>query len=351
VSLPSALTSVITGNTTGVRVNGGTALIQKTNLGSNTSVGLQVLNNGVVDAGQTTSHTTELAAGLGVSSGGNDFSSYTATGAKAIRNENAYNSQTLTFPPDVMAENNLFYSTAPANIENVVDHHTDTSGYAYVDYSPPASTLEAAAGAKLTEPATAGLNLAQLQPLVAAAMERWARAGAGVWFLRQMSEATFVICDLPGGYLGLTDQNTVYLDWNAAGYGWYVDATPRKDEEFRSGRSRGELRAVDPRAVDRMDLLTVLEHELGHIAGLDDLWSANAGLMQSTLDVGLRRFPVRADLNPLRQPQPAASAPAGVAAVRVAPDQAAVDRVLANDADDPWKLRDHRFPAVGGSGK
>ena len=49
------------------------------------------------------------------------------------------------------------------------------------------------------------------------------------------------------------------------------------------------LRATDPRAVDRVDLLTVVEHELGHIAGLDDLDASIAGLMHGQLATGVRR--------------------------------------------------------------
>jgi hypothetical protein len=51
-----------------------------------------------------------------------------------------------------------------------------------------------------------------------------------------------------------------------------------------------DLRAVDRRAVDRIDLLTVVEHELGHIAGLQDVASDRVGLMKGTLDTGTRRL-------------------------------------------------------------
>ena len=48
---------------------------------------------------------------------------------------------------------------------------------------------------------------------------------------------------------------------------------------------------MDPRAVDRIDLLTVVEHELGHIAGLGDLDALANNLMSGTLGVGVRREP------------------------------------------------------------
>lgn len=40
------------------------------------------------------------------------------------------------------------------------------------------------------------------------------------------------------------------------------------------------LRAVDPRAVDRIDLLTVVEHELGHIVGRGNLDAALDDVMK-----------------------------------------------------------------------
>ncbi len=49
----------------------------------------------------------------------------------------------------------------------------------------------------------------------------------------------------------------------------------------------------DGPAAGRMDLLTVLLHELGHIAGLDDLDAASIpdGLMTELLSAGVRRLP------------------------------------------------------------
>ena len=81
----------------------------------------------------------------------------------------------------------------------------------------------------------------------------------------------------------------IYIDSNAAGYGWFVDPTPALDEEFTPSPSNQQLRAIDPRAVDRIDLLTVVEHELGHIAGLDDLDASVNDLMSGVLGTGIRR--------------------------------------------------------------
>ena len=71
--------------------------------------------------------------------------------------------------------------------------------------------------------------------------------------------------------------------------GWFVDATPGGDEEFalRDGR----LQAIDASLADeRVDLLTVVAHELGHVLGLDDL-DAGEELMAGALSPGVRRLP------------------------------------------------------------
>ncbi|HMC63934.1 MAG TPA: matrixin family metalloprotease [Gemmataceae bacterium] len=44
----------------------------------------------------------------------------------------------------------------------------------------------------------------------------------------------------------------------------------------------------NPGEMNRMDLLTVLQHELGHILGYDH---TDAGLMDATLGTGIRETP------------------------------------------------------------
>ncbi|MFC1597531.1 hypothetical protein ACFL5Q_06300, partial [Planctomycetota bacterium] len=293
--------ATITGNGTGVRVDGGTALIQGCDLKNNTTAALNVLNDGIVDAGQSAAPSD--FTGMGTSTGGNDFSSYTSSsGPYAIVNDNVDSvSGAEGVPPDVKAENNLFYSSVLENIQNVVVHDGDLSTRGYVDFDPPQSTLWAADGPKPSDPNAVGLTLVDLEPIIVAAMDRWYRVTRSQKLLDEMSQAEFVIADLPGGMLGVTDGNTITIDWDAAGYGWFVDLTPSRDEEYRGGRGRGELQAIDPRAVDRMDLLTVVEHELGHIVGLQDLGGDGSGLMSGTLDSGIRRLPLRSGFRPLRR--------------------------------------------------
>ena len=71
--------------------------------------------------------------------------------------------------------------------------------------------------------------------------------------------------------------NAIYLDDNAAGWGWFVDPTPWGDSEFTSPGNQGEQ--------NRMDLLTVIEHEIGHLLGRDH---DEEGVMAETLAAGTR---------------------------------------------------------------
>ena len=59
--------------------------------------------------------------------------------------------------------------------------------------------------------------------------------------------------------------NSIIVDVNAAGHGWHIDETPLNDSGFTKPRS--EIR--DPHSID---LLTAVMHELGHVAGLPDLY-------------------------------------------------------------------------------
>jgi hypothetical protein len=91
--------------------------------------------------------------------------------------------------------------------------------------------------------------------------------------------------------LGKAIGASVLIDLDAAGWGWFVDATPVNDVEFGLSLSDVEKMALETSpAFGRMDLLTVVMHEMGHVLGFKDL-DPNAGaLMSGTLDAGTRRL-------------------------------------------------------------
>ncbi|MFP6614236.1 MAG: hypothetical protein VB835_18140, partial [Pirellulales bacterium] len=98
------------------------------------------------------------------------------------------------------------------------------------------------------------------------------------------SNVSWAIADLSGATLGLATPATVTIDADAAGYGWYIDATPQNDTEFTPSAGR-------PGTAAEIDLLTVVMHELGHVAGLDDLYDAGEedDLMYAWLQPGMRK--------------------------------------------------------------
>ena len=86
-----------------------------------------------------------------------------------------------------------------------------------------------------------------------------------------MSRAISV--DLPGSFLGMADDGVIWLDRDAAGYCWSFTTEP-----------------------DRVDLLTVVTHELGHLLGFEH--GDEDDLMGETLGLGERHLPAPAATTP-----------------------------------------------------
>jgi hypothetical protein len=114
--------------------------------------------------------------------------------------------------------------------------------------------------------------------------------------LEKASQVRTTIVDLPGWTLAEATEDGINIDLNANGFGWYVDSTPNDDSEF--AHEGDQLRAIEGTEADgRVDLLTVLTHELGHYLGLkhtdaetEQLTATNA-FMQSGIRPGIRRLP------------------------------------------------------------
>ncbi|HEY0150071.1 MAG TPA: Ig-like domain-containing protein [Allosphingosinicella sp.] len=138
------------------------------------------------------------------------------------------------------------------------------------------------------------ISEAELSLIVEAAIQRWADAGATPGQLAAMRAVSVTVGSLSGLYLGAADSGRIVVDDNAAGYSWFIDSTPGEDSEFAGSPLTG---LAGTAASTRVDLLTVVMHELGHQIGLGDSYAAGDAdsLMFGTINAGERRLPGSGD--------------------------------------------------------
>jgi hypothetical protein len=143
------------------------------------------------------------------------------------------------------------------------------------------TSAQLAAGVAPAGSVATPLTQGQLQPVIAAAERQWAAAGVAP---SRLAAIKFVITTLPLGEVGYTVGNTVYIDATAAGFGWYTGAT--------GGFGANGLALAGGPAAGRIDLLTVVLHEIGHTVGLPDGCACGpfTTLMQTSLPAGVRRL-------------------------------------------------------------
>jgi hypothetical protein len=149
----------------------------------------------------------------------------------------------------------------------------------------PASSLMAVAAGE-----TDGrvLQLNEVAPVLDAAARRLSKSlGLSSQALAELFALDVGITDLPGLLLARTDGNSVEIDSDAAGHGWFVDPTPMDDVEFRRHIPGTGLAATpNSGAHGQIDLLSVIMHELGHV--LDMSHESDQPFMAATLADGQR---------------------------------------------------------------
>ncbi len=139
---------------------------------------------------------------------------------------------------------------------------------------------------------TNNLTQAQLDTMVASAIAHWAAAGATPQEIAEMKSVSVTVANITGLDVGDATPGHIQISANAAGYGWFVNSTPGDNKEF-TGTGTDLTAIAGSAAAGKIDLLTVLMHELGHEIGLvDDYKPANsADLMYGFVNPGERRLP------------------------------------------------------------
>ncbi|QNM98753.1 tandem-95 repeat protein [Chitinimonas koreensis] len=190
----------------------------------------------------------------------------------------------------------------------------------YENTIKPLTVEEEGNGIGVTE-----LGYGQVESLLPQARQYWLDAGASAALLDQVQ---IQITNLPTGLAGSSAGKLIQLDSTGAGWGWFVDASADDQSEFEPTEHATEFRAkAGSPAEGKLDLLSVLIHEFGHVLGLEHGEGDDAS-MSERIEPGLRRLPDPADVAALRAHGPYFDR-VGAIVVTAAPSAASVSQVPA----------------------
>jgi hypothetical protein len=156
------------------------------------------------------------------------------------------------------------------------------------------------------------LTESDINAVIGTARQYWLNAGVPA---AKLGDVTITAGTLAVGVAGETVGDQITISADGAGWGWFVDSTPASQEEFLSTGALNQFQAVAGGAAEgKLDLLTVLVHELGHVLGLTDT-ADNTEIMALDLAPGMRRLPSADDIIALQGQiallRSGAAAPAG----------------------------------------
>jgi CSLREA domain-containing protein len=194
---------------------------------------------------------------------------------------------------------------APGGIDAAQDFNSAATGFDLGQLSFPSITTSAFRRSNfgspfITAPAVVvseSLSQQQLDAVVSGAIERWSATGLTPQQIAILRDIKFDVADLGNSYLGEADRHDhILIDRGAAGRGWFIDSSTLSDSYFAQAISATRLYS-DPYSAPagHVDLLTAIEHEMGHKLGLDDSYAAKDrdSVMYGYLMVDERRLPAK----------------------------------------------------------
>ena len=141
----------------------------------------------------------------------------------------------------------------------------------------------------------AAIHPTSLDPIVSEAISRLTATGLTEQQSSVLQNVDFHVTKIDNRkqQLAYAVGNTVWIDDDAAGHGWFVDPTPMDDAEFASSVDR--IDAAFASDADGMDLLSAIMHELTHVLEgnfPDDEFEFGHSVTSKSLAAG-QRFTVR----------------------------------------------------------